>query len=347
MTRRAATVLASGICFVILLGIMFVVPVPFVSWSPGVAQNALGSFDNRPVVEVDGKAGPPTSGQLLMIPTAITRPGSQLTFPEALGDYLAAHRDVQPRDWVYPVGQSAAELDAARIAGIKTAQQSATVAALRVAGVEVRQNPVVSSVSTGGPSYRLLTVGDIVETVNGTSVQTSAEVSEIVSGLTVGDPVKFGIVRQGASMDVTVTTQASASSRDVPRIGITMDEGYRYAPHPEFAMDERNQNSSSGLMLALALYERVSNQDITGGRIIAGTGTIEPTGAVGVTRGIDEKVYAAERLGASVFLVPASNCSEAHRLSTRMTLVKVNKLDDAVNSLHALNTIPNAVVPTC
>lgn len=347
MTRRAATVLASGICLVALLAIMFAVPVPFVSWSPGTAQDALGTTGGKPTIAVNGGTGPSTKGQLLMVPVAITEPGSQLSFPEALTFYLSAHRDVLPREWVYPVGMSASELTASRVSGLEAAQQNATVAALRVAGIQVQQNPVVSSVSSGGPSYQVLDVGDIIETVNGTSVQTSDEVSEIISGLSVGEPVQFSIVRQGASMDVSVTTQASAANRDVPRLGITMDEGYRYTPKLAFAVDQRVQDASAGLMMALAVYTRATDQDLTGGRIIAGTGSIEPTGAVGATSGIEEKMRAAEQRGATVFLVPASNCSEAHRVATHMELVKVNKLDDAVSSLNGLKNSANAIVPAC
>ncbi|MFZ2626050.1 MAG: PDZ domain-containing protein [Propionibacterium sp.] len=347
MNRRSATALAATICVVVLLAVIVFVPVPFVSWSPGTPQNALGTTNGAPVVAVDGKDGGQGSGQLLMVPVSVTKPSASLNFPQVLASYLAAHRDVLPRDWVYPVGQSVEELEQNRVAGLDTAKQNATVSALKVAGIDVRQNPVVRSVSSGGPSYRVLNVGDIIETVDGTSVQTAAEVGEIISRLTVGDAVQFTIVRQGAPMDVTVTTQASASSRDVPRVGITLDQGYRYAPQLTFTVDPGVQDESAGLMLALAVYSRAGNQDLTSGRIIAGTGTIESTGAVGVTSGIDEKMYAAEQRGAKVFLVPASNCSEARRVSTHMTIVKVNKLDDAVSSLRSLSTNPSALVPSC
>ncbi len=347
MTRRSATALVSTLCLVILLGVIVAVPVPFVSWSPGIPQNALGVTDGAPVVTVNGNQSNQSNGQLLMVPVSVTRPGSSLNFPQALALYLAAHRDVLPRDWVYPVGQSPDELQRNRVTDLDTAQQSATVSALRAAGIEVRQNPVVESVSSGGPAYRVLNVGDIIETVDGTSVQTPTDLGEIISGHTVGDTVQFSIVRHGASMDVSVTTQASPSSRNVPRVGITLEQGYRYAPQIKFNVDPTVQDTSAGLIMALTVYGRVSNQDLTGGRIIAGTGTIESTGAVGVTSGIDEKMFAAEQHGAKVFLVPASNCSEAGRLPTHMTIIKVNNVDDAIGSLRALSTNPSASVPSC
>ena len=58
-------------------------------------------------------------------------------------------------------------------------------------------------------------------------------------------------------------------------------------------------------MFSLGLYDTLTPEDLTGGRTIAGTGTIDPEGRVGPIGGIADKVIGAERAGATVFLVPA------------------------------------------
>ena len=73
---------------------------------------------------------------------------------------------------------------------------------------------------------------------------------------------------------------------------------------------------SAGLMFALGLYDTLTPGDLTGGRTIAGTGTIDLEGEVGGIGGIVDKVVGAERAGASVFLVPAENRASC-RGSTR------------------------------
>ncbi|MFT8394542.1 PDZ domain-containing protein [Propionibacterium sp.] len=347
MRGRTVTAIVSGVCLIVLIIIIAVIPVPFVCWSPGAPQNALGDSQGVPLVSVDSNTAPGQGGQLLMVPVTTTGPASQVTFPAALLAYLFAHHAAVPRAWVYPAGMTSGEIIQSRNDALSAAQQNATVSALRTAGIEVDQNPVVESVSTSGPAYQLLLVGDVIETVNGTSVQTPAEVDEIIAGLSVGEPVTFTIVRKAVTMNITVTTQASASSRYSPRVGVTLDQGYRYTPQVRFNVKTDEQDASAGLMLALAVYQRTTHQDITGGKIVAGTGTIESAGAIGVTSGIEEKMYVAAQHGATDFLVPSSNCSEVRRVTTRMKIIRVNKLDDAVSSLNALRDDPSAAVPSC
>lgn len=93
---------------------------------------------------------------------------------------------------------------------------------------------------------------------------------------------------------------------------------------------------SAGLMFALGLYDQLTPSDLTQGRTIAGTGTIDPQGGVGPIGGIEDKVLAAERVGATVFLVPKDNMAELQSIDTgAMRLVSVATFQDAVDALSA------------
>ncbi|MFD9480329.1 MULTISPECIES: S16 family serine protease [Streptomyces] len=99
---------------------------------------------------------------------------------------------------------------------------------------------------------------------------------------------------------------------------------------------------SAGLLFSLGIVDKLdgdgSGGDLTGGRSIAGTGTITADGAVGAVGGVALKTQAARRDGASVFLVPKAECSDAlSELPEGLRLVPVTSLTDAVNSLRALN----------
>lgn len=347
MTRQSWTAVISAICFVALAAVIALVPVPFVSWAPGVTYNVLGDNNGTPVVQVNGVDTTQTTGELQLTTVSVTRSDSHLSLPEAFGNYLFSYRDVLPRDWVYPVGMSSAELAERGAEQMDISEQNATVAALRAAGIAVQENPVVDTVSSGGPAYDLLQTGDVVESVNGTPVENRAQVEQIISALTVGTSVEFGIVRNGTTMTVAVTTQANSSDRSTPRIGITLRAGYRYEPEVSFAVDQSVEGSSAGLMLALAIYDIVSPDDLVAGRIIAGTGTIDVTGTVGSISGVAEKMRGAEQSGATIFLVPAANCSEARTIDTTLDVVKVNKLEDAVSSLNALQSGDTNAVSRC
>ena len=83
-------------------------------------------------------------------------------------------------------------------------------------------------------------------------------------------------------------------------------------------------------MFALGLYDVLTPGDLTEGRTIAGTGTIAPDGTVGPIGGITDKVVAAERVGATVFLVPTDNMAELDGVDVGdMQLISVATFDEA------------------
>lgn len=103
---------------------------------------------------------------------------------------------------------------------------------------------------------------------------------------------------------------------------------------------------SAGLLFSLGIIDLLGDGDLTGGRVIAGTGSISPQGAVGSVGGVPLKTQAAHRDGATVFLVPAAECSEATgNAPDGLQLIPVATLDDAVDALTALGE--GAPVPSC
>ncbi|MCC3778986.1 PDZ domain-containing protein [Streptomyces sp. UNOB3_S3] len=107
---------------------------------------------------------------------------------------------------------------------------------------------------------------------------------------------------------------------------------------------------SAGLLFALGVVDKLDGDgrggDLTGGRTIAGTGTIDPDGKVGAVGGVALKTQAAARDGATIFLVPKDECSEASsELPKGLRLIPVTSLPDAVDSLKALKSGDN--VPSC
>ena len=95
---------------------------------------------------------------------------------------------------------------------------------------------------------------------------------------------------------------------------------------------------SAGLMFALAVVDKLSPGELTGGRFVAGTGSIDATGDVSPIGGIPFKMRAARDAGATVFLVPDENCAEAVATAPEgLQLVRVTGLGDAVTQLEALD----------
>src|SRR5207247_1504061 len=91
---------------------------------------------------------------------------------------------------------------------------------------------------------------------------------------------------------------------------------------------------SAGLMWALGLYDVLTPGDLTGGRTVAGTGEIFPSGEVGPIGGVRDKIAAAEAAGADVFLVPVANLREARRAGAGLKLVPVRTFAQALGYLR-------------
>ncbi|QEV18330.1 S16 family serine protease [Streptomyces alboniger] len=107
---------------------------------------------------------------------------------------------------------------------------------------------------------------------------------------------------------------------------------------------------SAGLFLSLGIIDKLdgdgSGGDLTGGRDIAGTGTITASGEVGPVGGVALKTKAARRDGATVFLVPKAECADAGaELPKGLRLVPVTTLKGTVEALRALNK--GGEVPSC
>ena len=141
MTRQTWTAFVSALLFVALAALLAILPVPFVTWSPGGTQDTLGSIRQQPIIMVDGIKTYPTTGQLDLTTVAVTRATARLTLPEAVLAYWLPHRDALPRDAVYDPGKSAAQVETEEADMMSTAQDDAVVAALRAAHQPVTELP--------------------------------------------------------------------------------------------------------------------------------------------------------------------------------------------------------------
>ncbi|WP_042407001.1 S16 family serine protease [Streptacidiphilus carbonis] len=113
---------------------------------------------------------------------------------------------------------------------------------------------------------------------------------------------------------------------------------------------------SAGLMFTLGIIDQLDGNgtgkagsagDLTNGADIAGTGEIDGAGKVSQVGGVALKTKAAARDGATVFLVPSSECSDARAdTPSGLRLIPVDTLDQALNALKALQSGSGAV-PSC
>jgi len=348
VTRQTWTAVVSSVVFIALAAVIAFAPIPYVAWTPGATYDVLGASNGKPVIQISGITTYDTTGGMLMTTVSQTRADAALSLPEALYDYVMPDRDVIPRDLVYAPGKSANQVADEEKTLMSTAQFDAVVAALRVAGQPVLELPMVTAVRVSGPSNDKLQPGDLILKVDNVAVATSDDVVARIKDKGVGQKVVIEVQRANARVSATIDTVGSANDGRVATIGVTVGTGYSYAPSVSFSIDPNVGGGSGGLMMALAIYDRITPGDMLGGRIISGTGTMSATGSVGAIGGIQEKIAGAEAAGAKVFFVPAANCRDTVGVSTSMTLVKVGTLKEAIDALPlALNPSSTQRPPSC
>lgn len=336
MSRQTWTAVVAAVAFGICAAVLALIPVPYVVWAPGSTTDLLAQGQSSPVV-VTGATTFPTRGRLLLSTVSESAPDARISLLEALYGYWAADRSVLPRSAVYPAGATADSVRGDRLQQAETAKADAVAAALQAAKLPIRRVPVVLSVSDTGPSAGRLRVGDIIEAVDGQTVVTELEVGQHIAQHKAGEAVHLSIVRDKQALDVYVTAIPSTSDPNVARIGAQFGLGYSYDTQVTFNLDQDLGGSSAGLMLSLGVFAKLSSDPLIGDRIVAGTGQVDGSGAVMPVSAVRQRVLAAERAGASVFLIPRDNCADLGEVPTSVRLIRVSTVAGAISSLNDLS----------
>jgi PDZ domain-containing protein len=329
MKRRGLTVLVGCLLLALLAGQIGWVRVPYVTLGPGPTIDALGRSDGQPVISVQGAPATKSAGQLRLVTVSVQ---SDLTIADALKSWWDDDQAVVPRELVYPPDKSEKQVNEDNDREFQQSQSSAETAALRKLGYPVEV--VVTEVSREFPAAEILAAGDVILAVDGIPVTSPARLAELVRANQPGIARQITYKREG--VENTVDVKTGKGDEDTARLGVSIEQRQ---PHP-FQLDiqlDRIGGPSAGLMFALGIVDVIQPEDLTGGLVIAGTGTIDEDGEVGPIGGIHQKLIAAKAAGAKSFLTPADNCQDA--LANRqpgLQLVKVASLDEALDALKAL-----------
>ena len=329
MRRRGITVLVGAVLLVVLAWQTTVIPVPYVAMGPGPTVDTLGQSDGKPVISVTGADATKSTGQLRLV-TIEVQPG--LTLFDAMRGWISDDYAVVPRELIYPPDKSEKDVDADNAAAFKESQTSAETSALRKLGYPVQVT--VTALAEGYDAGTALAVGDVIDSVDGTAVTSVQKLTELVRAKPAGTPRQISFKHNGESRTATITTKKSDDGN--PRLGVSVEQKQ---PHPfQLKIDlDRIGGPSAGLMFTLGIIDTLKPEDLTGGIIIAGTGTIDDEGNVGPIGGIPQKLIAAKSAKAKVFLTPEANCEEAvANAQPGLPLIKVATLDDALKALETL-----------
>jgi Lon-like protease len=345
MSRRALTLLLAGF-LVLALGVVGAFrPVPYVVLSPGPTENTIGEVDKKPVIAIKGRETFPTSGALSLVTVAYQGgPAAQIDLLTALRGWIDPTVAVVPQETIFAPDRDPKEVEEENTVEMTNSQDSATAAALTELKIPYSMVVTVVSTEKSKPADGKLQKGDEITAVDGKEAKTVDVVGDTVKAHKPGDDVVFTIARGKTRLEVPLRTVAGPTGQ--PQVGVLMQAKYKFP----FAVDINVGDvggPSAGLMFSLGILDKLTPGELTGGKKIAGTGTIQPTGEVGAIGGIQQKMVGAKDAGATVFLTPADNCAEAMQaVPDGLRLVRADTLHDAVLALDALRT-GKGNVPAC
>lgn len=346
LSARAVTALISGAVLLALLVLAGLLPVPFVILSPGPTFNTIGDIDGTPLVEISDTATYPVTGNLDM--TTIREEGeprSPLTVYGALVAWVDPNRAVLPRELLYGDDETGEEVQQRNAVLFSTSQSNAVAAAMGALGKPVIEDVVVTAVVEGTPAFGVLDAGELILRIDGREVTRPEDVVEAVRAQPIGSTLVFTVERDGTESDLEVVSAAKPDEPDVPYVGITVGINYRAEFPITFTLEDIG-GPSAGMMFALAIVDKLTPEDLTGGGHVAGTGTIDPSGAVGAIGGIRQKLAGARGAGATLFLMPDVHCEEAQgHIPDGLTVVPVSTLQGSLDALAAWRS--GGALPTC
>ncbi len=333
--------------FVLSLLVMaaLVLPVPYVLRLPGPTSNTLGSVEGTALIRIAGAPTYPTTGRLDLTTVKLRGgPTREINLAGALSGWLDSEVAVLPSEAYYPAGRTTDEAREEDTARMVESQMSAKAAALRALDIPVPATVTVARVAPETPASDLLEPGDVLLAVGQTEVRSSRQLRAAIQSRPGGQPVRVTLLRDGEELTRSVPTQVSEDGRTV--VGIYPTDSYDLP----FTIDigiEGVGGPSAGLLFALGIVDKLTPGSLTGGSHIAGTGTIDGDGLVGRIGGIEQKVVAAQEVGATVFLVPADNCAAAVDAAPEgLQLVRVDTLETALAALAAIRG-DGGTAPSC
>lgn len=311
---------------------------------PFYIQKPGGADALNPIVEVAD--GYESEGDMHLV----TVSGMQATPLFYVLAKIAPYNDIMPIEDVFPDGISQEEYMEAQLQVMETSQEAATVVAYTAAGADIEieyKGVYVVSVLKDRPADGILQSGDRIIAVDGNEIKEAEDLINYIQTREAKDIVTVEFIRGDKTMTDTIELDVIDEADGKIGIGITLVTDREVTVHPEVEFSSgKIGGPSAGLMFSLEIYDQLTEEDLTRGYHIAGTGEIDYEGNVHRIGGIDKKIVAADKEGIDIFFAPNENGKEgsnyeiavktAEAIGSDMKIVPVDTFDDALNFLKSL-----------
>lgn len=335
------SLIIAGILFIIFL-MLSTYKMPYYVNKPGLAD------DLTDIVNVED--GHTAKGSLHLV----TISSGQATPINYITAKLMPHQDIVPMKEARN-GMSDELYMEHQMFMMENSQHAAMVVAYEAADKEVEIIPDgvhVIQVMDDMPADGKVKAGDKITAIDGENIKDAESLTDYVKEKQEGDVIDLDIERDDETLQEEVDV-VPLEDEDKVGIGIRLvtDEGIEV--NPEMSFDSgKIGGPSAGLMFSLEVYNQLTEEDITNGYNIVGTGEIDQEGNVHPIGGIDKKVVAADKEDADIFFAPYEDGKAdsnyevaketADNIHSDMDVVPVDSFQDALDYLTEQETTTEA-----
>ncbi len=305
-----------------------VVRVPYYAMAPGSA------VDVEPLVSVEGGPSFEPQGSVYLTTVSLR----QVTVFGAIRGWLDPDTDVVEEDTIVPPDTDPDELRELNQQLMNSSKDAARGVAFEQLGYDAISGTgaTVVDVVPRSPSDGALRPDDTIVELAGAPVRIDGDVISLLDQRSPDDLVDLVVERDGGRVPVQVRLGSRPDARDQAFLGVglsTRDLKLDF-PYEVDIESERIGGPSAGLAFTLELLDVLTEGELTGGREVAATGTIELDGSVGDVGGVAQKTSAVGAAGIDLFLVPRAELPGARRAAGGDLQVEpVDTLEDALRIL--------------
>ncbi len=333
----------------------FLMPLPYVVYSPGPTINVLGESGGQEVLTVEGGEDTDTGELRLVTVGESGGPGKgNVTLALMVRAWLTPGWEVQTYESIYGNQElTAEEVEAASKAQMEVSQATAPVAALTYLDYDIDAKITVVGTAPDSSAEGIFEEGDVLVSILALGKEHAMNTPDapfaLMETLPPGTKIEVTVLRGGKEKILTVTTAKDPNNPEAKgsKAGLYLTVDAKLPIDIEFHL-EKITGPSAGTIFALGVIDKLTPGSLAGDASIAGTGTVSYTGEVGIIGGIVQKMHGAKRDGAEWFLAPEGNCGAVvDNIPDGLNVVSIDTLDSAVEAVEAIAAGKTDDLPTC
>lgn len=311
----------------IVVILLFFVDTPYLIYAPG------NYIDLNTRLKVDN--GNETKGTLGMAYVNVVKAS-----PIFIGiSYLNKNWDLISKDKVKYDDETLKEAEKRDKISMEEAVSNAKIAAFKEAYGTYNINDIHHIITYLDSDDTELKLFDEIMSVAGITINNLEDIRKVVATQEVGKKVNIEVKREGRLLNVSSSVYEKEGRK---LLGISLTDVYDVTTDPQVEIKIKSNESgpSGGLMMSLSIYNALVSEDISKGKRIIGTGTIDIDGNVGEIGGVKYKLMGAVKNKADIFLCPKENYEEAIKVKKEnnydIKIVAVATLKEAIEELEKL-----------